>query len=199
MPSDQSVSRREALQILAAAAALPLLDPGRLHHPSVQVPVGEAWQPQFLAPDDIETVAAVAERIIPRTETPGARDAAVHEYIDFALDRGEAEARESFATLVRWFERHVREAHRAAFADLQQDRQDEILTALSDPATAAAPEGHAFFVLMKELTIEGYYRSEAGMFEELGFAGNTFLTEFAGCAHPEHLAWRPARPDPGAE
>jgi hypothetical protein len=52
---------------------------------------------------------------------------------------------------------------------------------------------------MKELTIEGYYRSEAGMFEELGFAGNTFLTEFDGCTHPEHLGWRPARPDPGAE
>ena len=196
-----SVSRREALQLLGADAALPLLDPGRLHHPLAAVPAGQAWQPRVLTgtPTDVETVAAVAERIIPRTETPGARDAGVHEYIDFALERGEASARQAFAEGLRWFEGHVRESRQTAFTDLDRAQQDEVLTELSDPASAPAPEGHAFFLRMKELTIDGYYRSEAGMFEELGFAGNTFLTEFEGCTHPEHLSWRPARREPAAE
>ena len=52
---------------------------------------------------------------------------------------------------------------------------------------------------MKELTIEGYYRSEAGMYEELGFAGNTFLSEFDGCTHEAHLSWRPRQREPEAE
>jgi hypothetical protein len=199
MAARQTVSRREALHLLGAAAALPLLDPGRLHHPLAAVPPGQAWQPRFLNRDDIETVAAVAERIIPRTETPGARDAGVHEYIDFALDRGDAEGRDRFAGLLRWFDRYVRDTEQAGFDALSRARQNEILTTLADPARVPAAEGHAFFLRMKELTIAGYYRSEAGMFVELGFAGNTFLTEFDGCTHPEHLAWRPARPDPGAE
>jgi hypothetical protein len=39
---------------------------------------------------------------------------------------------------------------------------------------------------MKGLTVDGYYTSEAGLKQELGWHGNTFLTEFKGCDHPEH-------------
>ena len=51
-----------------------------------------------------------------------------------------------------------------------------------------APESDAgrFFRLLKDLTIDGYYSSRAGLVEELGWHGNTFLSEFKGCTHPEH-------------
>jgi hypothetical protein len=29
------------------------------------------------------------------------------------------------------------------------------------------------------------------MKQELGFEGNTFLSEFEGCTHPEHHDWKP--------
>ena len=51
------------------------------------------------------------------------------------------------------------------------------------------PAGTAFFVLAKQLTVDGYYRSEAGLVTELGFEGRTFLAEFKGCTHPEHLSF----------
>ena len=40
--------------------------------------------------------------------------------------------------------------------------------------------------MMKGLTVDGYYTSQAGLTQELGWHGNTFLTEFKGCTHPEH-------------
>jgi Gluconate 2-dehydrogenase subunit 3 len=43
-----------------------------------------------------------------------------------------------------------------------------------------------FFRLIKDLTIDGYYSSRSGLVEELGWHGNTFLSEFKGCTHPEH-------------
>ena len=43
----------------------------------------------------------------------------------------------------------------------------------------------AFFRLMKNLTADGYYTSRAGLLEELGYSGNTFLPAFPGCAIPE--------------
>lgn len=43
-----------------------------------------------------------------------------------------------------------------------------------------------FFETMKNLTVDNYYRSEAGLVEELGFKGNTFRASFPGCTHPEH-------------
>ena len=192
-------SRREVLRVFGAAAALPLFDPGRLHHPLAQVPSGQAWQPRFLDLEQVETVASIAERIIPRTDTPGARDAAVHEYIDFALDRAEAAVQQRFIAGLAWFSEHVAVSRRRRFPELESDEQNRLLAELSEPGRSTSSQGHAFFVQMKERTIEGYYRSEAGMYEELGFAGNTFLSEFDGCTHEAHLSWRPRQREPEAE
>ncbi|MBF86275.1 MAG: hypothetical protein CL489_17610 [Acidobacteria bacterium] len=189
-------SRREALRVFGAAAALPLFDPGRLHHPLAQVPSGQAWQPRFLDVNQVETVASIAECIIPRTDTPGARDAGVHEYVDFALERAEATVQQRFTDGLTWFTAHVATLRRRTFTELGRDEQSRLLAELSEPTSSQGP---AFFVQMKELTIEGYYRSEAGMFQELKFAGNTFLSEFEGCSHEEHLSWQPAEANSTAE
>ena len=43
-----------------------------------------------------------------------------------------------------------------------------------------------FFRLVKGMTVDGYYTSQEGLAGELGWHGNTFLSEFKGCTHPEH-------------
>ena len=35
-----------------------------------------------------------------------------------------------------------------------------------------------FFALVKDMTVDAYYKTEAGLKTELGWHGNTFLTEF---------------------
>ena len=44
---------------------------------------------------------------------------------------------------------------------------------------------------VRRLTISGYYRSEIGMRQELGYAGKQYLTAFEGCTHEHHLGWEP--------
>jgi hypothetical protein len=172
------VGRREALAWIGAAAAAPLVSG---YHPFV--PAQESpWTPSFFEGSEVEAVAALAERIIPRTETPGARDALVHQYIDWVLFRGEAEKRERFREGLRSLDRRCQAGFGRGFAELSDEDQDEVL---------AGVEGDAFFRDARHLTAEGYYRSEAGMKEELGFEGNTFLAEFEGCTHEEHWSFRP--------
>jgi hypothetical protein len=50
-----------------------------------------------------------------------------------------------------------------------------------------SPSGK-FFAMVKDMTVDAYYKTEAGLKTELGWHGNTFLPEFVGCDHPEHQA-----------
>lgn len=165
--STERIGRREALKRVGTLAAAPVLTG---YHPLVPVAQGGApWQPRLFDAGEAELVAELAERIIPATETPGAKDANVHQYIDLLVSEDTAENQASFRSGL------------ARFAGADEARQIEILR-----------EGGAFFDRLKELTVDGYYKSEVGMKEELGFEGRAFVTVFEGCTHEEHLSWSPS-------
>jgi hypothetical protein len=182
----QPIDRRQALRRLGAPAVAPLFS----HlHPSLPAQEG-AWKPSFLLESEVETVMLLAERIIPETDTPGARRALVHQYIDFVLAEGDASGRERFRDGLAWLDRRCGALFGKPFARLEAGQQDEILRRLSESPSGEEPVGVSFFGEAKRLSVDGYYRSEAGMTQELGFEGRTFLAEFKGCTHPEHHSWK---------
>jgi glucoside 3-dehydrogenase (cytochrome c) hitch-hiker subunit len=182
----RSINRREALRALGAPAVVPLLSH---FHPAVPQQEG-GWKPLLFADGEVETIAQLAERIIPATDTPGARQALVHQYIDFVLSRAEPERRARFRDGLAWLDRRARALFGSPFAALEPARQDELLGRLAANPSSEEPAGTAFFNAARQLTIDGYYRSEAASTQELGFEGRTFLAEFKGCTHPEHHAWK---------
>src|SRR6478672_227032 len=89
-------SRRDALRILAFTSTLPVLggtaqqtkeietQPGHLHTgPATQVPVPS--KPTFFQPEEFRAIESMSECIIPRSDTPGAKDAGVALLIDKAI------------------------------------------------------------------------------------------------------------------
>ncbi len=162
-------SRRQALRTAASAvAALPVLGQHR-HSPATTAPA-EPYKTKWATAEEMRALAEVADLIIPRTDTPGASDARVQEYIDYAL-AGDPKRQAAIRAGLGWF--------RGLPAD---KRVAALQTASANPRT---PNGR-FFQMMKELTIDGYYQSREGLAGELGWNGNTFLPEFKGCTHPEH-------------
>ncbi|HLZ46683.1 MAG TPA: gluconate 2-dehydrogenase subunit 3 family protein [Gemmatimonadales bacterium] len=73
------MNRRDLLLLFAGTAAIPdqLLAIGRTVHKRVR-----AGAQRTFSPHETETVATIAELIIPKTDTPGARDAGVPAFID---------------------------------------------------------------------------------------------------------------------
>lgn len=152
-------SRREAIQTLAAGALL-------------QIPA--PYQPQSLSPDQLRMVAVLVDLIIPPSDTPGAAAAGADRYIDQELAASPHRKMKFLAGL--------RLLEEAGFAALPPPQQVDLLTRYShDPGAAGE-----FFRLLKDLTVDGYYGSEIGLVQELGYRGNGFLREFPGCRHPEH-------------
>ncbi len=75
------------------------------------------------------------------------------------------------------------ESYGNEFASLTEEQQIDVLTPLSlDPESSLGK----FFAVVKDMTIDAYYKTEAGLKTELGWHGNTYLASFPGCDHPEH-------------
>ena len=77
------------------------------------------------------------------------------------------------------------EGGNASYRDILKDK-DEAVSLEQQIVLLTPRQDEPFFTTMKGLTVDGYYTSEAGLKQELGWHGNTFLTEFKGCDHPEH-------------
>lgn len=165
-------SRRDLLKASGAAAvALPILQGQQHAHHAPDTPAAAVYKPKWATPAEMKLIADLADLIIPRTDTPGAADAKVQEYIDSMLasdKKRKADFRLGLAT----------------FAPLDAKGRAARLKTIS-ASKPDTPEGR-FFTSLKDLTIDGYYQSREGLTQELGWHGNTYLAEFKGCTHKEH-------------
>ncbi len=198
MTDSMRVPRRRALQVLGAAAVAPAAAEGaRALHPLVPAqPDGGGWRPRFFTAAEATAAEALAEAIIPETDTPGARAAAVHQYVDWMVSRAaEGDGPAALPGVMRaglaWLDRRSAALYGGRFADVGGERQAELLTRLAADPPREEKAGVDLFREVRRLTISGYYRSEIGMRQELGYAGKQYLTEFEGCTHEHHLSWEP--------
>ncbi len=115
--------------------------------------------------------ATLVELIIPQTDTPGARAAGAHEFIDKMLaDWMPDDERDRFLAGLGDVNTRAQTAHGADFVNLPSAEQVAILTQLDAEAYADTNDDAAatpFFRSLKELTLAGYYTSEIGATREL--------------------------------
>lgn len=193
------MQRREALRLLASAAALPLLSRKAfsmfqaVHEQLPQQPVLKT-----LNPHQNITVTTISELIIPQTNTPGAKEARVNEFIDLILSEWyDDEERATFFTGLTGVDTRARDLFGKDFVDCGEKSQLEILQALDDELGAAPaerrrgsmrrlPPERNFFFMMKQLTLIGYYTSQVGFEQELH--GEIIPARHAACVPLEEEA-----------
>lgn len=177
---DAVTSRRDAVLALAGIAALPLfrtlgaeelVEVGRRAHSLAKL--REPGAPRALTAAEYDIVSQAAERIIPRTATPGATDARVAAFIDVMLaDWYDPADRERFKTGIGELDDRAQKLAGYGFAKMRPGQQVEILETLDRElhirrqAREAGADDH-WFAMLKHLTIWGYYTSRPGIALEL--------------------------------
>src|SRR5437660_8949348 len=137
------MNRRELLGGLCATIALPvfaglpadgLWATGRRVHARAR---GRGRAFQVLDPHESETVATIAEMIIPATDTPGARAAEVHRFIDLLLAEWAADdERAKFLKGLADVDARARTAFGGDFLSATDAQRGTILTQLDAEAQA---------------------------------------------------------------
>ena len=170
-PREEVIDRREAMRraalLLGGAISTPAIL-GVLAGCDAPAPVAGGWSPRALTPSQAELVAAIAERIIPETDTPGARSAQVHRFIDVMLaEYYTAPERDNFLDGLADVDARAQRACGHRFVDCSTKDQHALLEEIDREAFASTGAQIPFFRTMKELTILGYYTSKVGATSEL--------------------------------
>lgn len=170
----ESIDRREALRrvgvLLGGVVSAPVVS-GVLS--GCERSTGADWSPQVLSAEQNEMVATLADIIIPPTDTPGARAAHAHRFVDAVLDGSFLpEDRDRFLKGLDAANARCQDAYGAPFVECTPEEQKALVADLDDEtfgpdAPDADPENPSFYRMAKELVIVGYYTSEIGAREEL--------------------------------
>jgi glucoside 3-dehydrogenase (cytochrome c) hitch-hiker subunit len=143
--------------------------------------VAKAYQYRFFSPHQLQTLDALGETIIPKDDhSGGAKAAHVSEYIDAIVADDPETTKQLWREGLTSVERHSHAKFQKAYASCSSSEQSEILRAVAGP-----DEQDPFFKALKRATVDGYYTSPVGIFEDLEYHGNQALPAFPGCQLPE--------------
>jgi len=180
--ANQSPDRRAVLEMLAKVAAVSQFPGFSRWSFSDENEHSKAagYRPQFFSAAEYELLEQLSELIIPRDETPGARDAGVAEFIDHIVAHDPA--------IQFQFRSGLGLVAAQDFMTLPLEKQEDTLRGiqLSSPA---------FFKLLRSYTVMGYYTTRIGL-EALDYPGLRFYSASPECPHkddPEHKHLPPPR------
>lgn len=150
---EQKLSRRQMVQRMAMAIGGTLVAPTVLFESCSFDPDTSTAGPERLAVLD-----AIAETIIPRTKTAGARDAQIGAFIDVMIrDCYYPDMQDKLNAGIQEIAVEGKKELGTAFEEAIQSDREAFLTTYDE---AASKDGGHFFRTIKELTMLGYFTSE---------------------------------------
>jgi hypothetical protein len=167
------MDRREALKKSAFVAGFALSTSATMGILKGCSPSGRPkWPPRFLTKDQVSLVTAIADTILPATDTPGAIDVNVPEFIDLMLkDNFSPEEQQAFKEGASTFVKSVDTDFSTHFEKCDEEEKNKILTKEEQRSLEhfQATYQRTFYMMVKELTILGYYTSEDVMTNMLDY------------------------------
>ena len=185
------MNRRDSLRALSAVAAHALF-PAVLAEAAAIAEAGTmAWTPRWVRPERAAMLEALVDTVLPATDTPGARQARVHVFVDLALRDCYAPAEQQvFTTGLEALADECRARHGRPFEACSAEERHALLAPL-DAASYAPDTGQrgSFIRILKDLTLVGFFTSRIGATQVLAY--EAVPGGFRGCLdlRPGQKAW----------
>lgn len=154
------MNRRELLALITAATGTAMIGGTALLSGCATTAKPRA---NFSA-DNIALLDEVAETILPRTSTPGAKDAQVGQFISvYVNDCYTLDEQTVFHKGLMSLEDMCKKTYSRSFMVLQQKEREDFVNQLDREAKATvAAGGIHYFTMIKQLTLFGFFTSEVG-------------------------------------
>lgn len=123
--------------------------------------------------DDIKFLDEVGETILPKTNTPGAKDAAIGSFMTLMVnDCYTPEDQKVFHAGIAQLNEACNKMHNKDFMSASAEQRASLLTSLDKEAREVASskkkeEPNHYFTMMKQLTLFGFFTSKPGATEVL--------------------------------
>ena len=140
------------------------------------------WIPQFLTKEQAETISEIAESILPESDTLGAKNLHLTEFVDIMLkDCFTSEEQLQFPKELAKFEETCQSTIGKNFVNATpEERQNFLIEHEQNVLANQQQTGEkAFITKIKELVIVGYFTSEYAITELMNF--NPIPQKFEGC------------------
>ncbi|HJV18510.1 MAG TPA: gluconate 2-dehydrogenase subunit 3 family protein [Sediminibacterium sp.] len=128
----------------------------------------------FFDAHEMATITVLGDIIIPKDEVSGsASDAKVPAFIEFIV-KDMPSHQTPLRGGLRWLDLHSYKRFEKSFTDCDAKQQIAIVDEIAYPEKAKpeVKQGVAFFNLMRDLVVTGFYTAEIGV-KDLGYMGNT--------------------------
>jgi len=128
----------------------------------------DGWSPSFFTQDEIAMLAEVSERIIPKTDTPGAKDALVHRFLDEAVSYNfDDKEKSAIKAGISVFNELAASKFNKKFIDLSTEEMDVVIQQTADDAKALKEGSSQIFPQIKGMVAAGFFTSEVGATQAL--------------------------------
>ena len=173
----EDTSRRELFKIIGTTL---VVSPAFAQHVHDEVAAvkslsgGAAYPPKGFTKHNFQTLRKLAETIV-----PGANEAGAAEYIDFLASRS-PELAAIFNGGFGWLDTYTQKTYSVDFLTAKPEQQTAILDKLAykKNQTPDVGPGVVFFTWVRNMTVDAYYTSPAGV-KDVGYMGNGAMSTFS--------------------
>lgn len=137
---------------------------------SEATPAAEPWKPMFFTEEEGLALAEIGETMLPKTDTPGAKEVLVHEYIDQAVAICmDEEDQQKFKTGFTALLADCQASHQKSFMECDAatrlaflNKHDKAARDFMDanPDIDDDDDDTPFFIELKQMILFGYFTSE---------------------------------------